>query len=227
MTENKDFEFFKSLKSSLFRRIKKYDIRPGELTTNLQFDNAFPALKALVAKARVLDLKFDGQEYKLLSFTDRKENLPCGFLIKFEKDATLLPLLPDHILLLNNIGGVFETYNPPDFPLFLNQYFFFLASLCSQGLGSDRSLYEELCAKKGCIPVETENWIMYSVEANLTKTLYDPVNGEVFLWAPDHNFNFITPLLGQPEYTLYTINGINTFTDYVETLAQQWLEWVL
>jgi hypothetical protein len=26
---------------------------------------------------------------------------------------------------------------------------------------------------------------------------------------------------------LYTINGIHTFNDYVETLAQQWLEWVL
>ena len=227
MTENKDFEFFRYLKPSLFRRIKKYEVKTSELTTDPSFNSAFPTFKELIRKARVLDLNFDGKEFKLLSFTDRKEHLSCGFLLKFENDITLLPFLPEHILLLNNIGGIFETYNSPDFPLFLNQHFFFLASFCRQGLGGERVFYEELCAREGCKPIETEHWIMYSVEANMTKTLYDPVNGEVFLWAPDHDFNFIAPLPGQPEYTLYTINGIHTFTDYVETLAQQWLEWVL
>lgn len=31
---------------------------------------------------------------------------------------------------------------------------------------------------------------------------------------------------GQPSATFYTIKGIRTFTDYVETLAQQWLDLV-
>ena len=48
----------------------------------------------------------------------------------------------------------------------------------------------------------------------------------VILMATDHAFDYINPLPGFPELTLYTINGCADFRDWVEMLAGQWLRQV-
>lgn len=223
-----DFESFKDNNRSLFFKVKEYKYEEGLLDLDSEFNATFKYLGNLLHQARVLDVRLDSNMYKLLSWTDKETLEPYGFLVKLEVIDINLPFIHNHKLLLKNLGGIFETFNQRDeFYMAINQNFIFLQSGCRKGLGDWRMIYEDICRKKDKNPVDTEDWIMFALEANGNRTFYDPVTEEVFLWAPDHNFNFITPLPGQPEYTLYTINGINTFTDYVETLAQQWLEWVL
>jgi hypothetical protein len=228
MNPTHDFESFKNNNRSLFFKIKEYKYSEGQLDLDSEFKTVFKCLSNLLQQARVLDIRLDSNMYKLLSWTDKEALEPYGILVKFEDINANFNLIYGHKLLLKNMGGIYETYNQRDeFYIAINQNFIFLQSEYRQGLYDDRMIYEDLCRSQGAKPVDTENWIMFALEANGNRTFYDPVTEKVFLWAPDHNFNFITPLLGQPEYTLYTINGINTFTDYVETLAQQWLEWVL
>lgn len=94
------------------------------------------------------------------------------------------------------------------------------------GLNGLRGLYEQTCARYGKKAMATEHLVMFVEEANGARYLYDPESKEVLFYSFDHYFNHITILPDQPEFTFYTLNGIRTFTDYVETLAQQWLDLV-
>jgi len=48
--------------------------------------------------------------------------------------------------------------------------------------------------------------------------------GEIVLFAPDHNFVHIVPLPGCPKYSLYRIPGAETSSNWVSSIANQWLE---
>ncbi len=68
--------------------------------------------------------------------------------------------------------------------------------------------------------------VTFALEASGNRTLYDIASEMVWLFATDHDFDFVTPVPDQPEFTFYTIHGADTFTEYVELLARQWLEFV-
>ncbi len=72
----------------------------------------------------------------------------------------------------------------------------------------------------------TSTHFVMAVEANGNLTLYHRQSGEVILFAPDHDFEHVTPLGQSPEYTLYRIDGVPTFSDWVESIAKQWARYV-
>jgi hypothetical protein len=73
------------------------------------------------------------------------------------------------------------------------------------------------------IPIAMHEFYVISREANFNTTLCHRTTGEVLLFAPDHSFNFVVPVPGCPDYTLYHISGVKVLTDYVNALAAQWM----
>ncbi|TLX24137.1 hypothetical protein FE904_17885 [Chryseobacterium indologenes] len=193
------------------------------ITLSEKFTETFPVLTNLINNARILDLKINGQPYYLLSWTN-KDNESCGWLNKIEQDSSRLPFIEEHQLLLNEIGGIQESYQQPDRAFTNNQNFLFLGSACSTGIEGWENYYEETCGQDQKSPIDYNNLISFAEEVNGNLTLYDPKTKKILLFAPGHAFENVEPLKNQPEYTFYTINSVPTFVDYVETLATEWKE---
>lgn len=208
--------------------IKETDIVEfGEIENNMElsteFKQTFPKLSSLIQSARVLNLKINNDDYKLFGWTTNK-NLRCGWINKFEKNIEpKLNLIYEHKLLLNSIGGIWETFNQPEPSLTLNQEFLFIESECLSGIGGWDEYYEVSLEQGEFKPIDYKEFICFVREANGDVTLYDPTNKEIFLFAHDHSFDNVEFLPNQPEYTFHRINGVITFKDYVEKLATEWI----
>jgi len=221
---NKDFEAFKKDILWFISQSDKIEFLETEnkLKVSEKFQNTFPVLSDLIGKARVLNLKINDTFYKLFSWTN-KDGLSCGWLNKMEENPnTNLNLIDEHRLLLNEIGGIQESYNQPEPSLSNNQEFMFIESECTLGINDWDDYYEEECNNHNCSPIDFKDFICFVVEANGDATLYNPETKEVFLFAHDHYFENVEFVENQPEYTFHKINGVTNFADYVETLAAEW-----
>lgn len=221
---NKDFETFKEDISWFIQKSDKIEFLETETIYTLtdKFQETFPKLSVLIKKARILNLKINSQPYKLFSWNN-KDNLSCGWLNKIEINGnSTMNLIDEHRLLLNEIGGIQESYNQPEPSLCNNQNFMFIESECTNGIGGWDDYYEELCAEENKSQIDYKNFVCFVQEANGNVTLYDPKSKEIFLFAHDHCFDNVVFLENQPEYTFHKINDVVSFVDYVETLAMEW-----
>jgi hypothetical protein len=222
----------------IFKKEAGWHIKPTDLIELTQispnfsdsFISTFPTLYKLISQASVLDIILTREKeiilHKLFTWID-VDNLKSGWLCKFEKNTNNFKILPEHQLLLDNIGGIQETYKQLDTEnkiLTDNQNFLFIKSKCTKGLGDWIKLYSQVCEAENAEQIDTKNLVCFVGEANGNETFYDLNTKQVLLFAPDHCFDNIEVLNNQPEYTFYTINGVTTFIDYAETLAQQWLD---
>lgn len=226
----KDFDIFKHEISWFIKPTDKIELTKTALNFSDNFISTFPTLYKLVSQARVLEVTLTRQNeitnYKLLSWTDN-ERLKSGWLCKFDKGETEIELLPEHQLLVDNIGGIQESYKQLETDkeiLTDNQNFLFIKSDCTKGIGGWDDYYEDMCKEYEKSLIDYKDFICFVQEANGDITLYDPKSKEVMLFAHDHCFENVEFLENQPEYTFYKINGITNFIDYVETLAHQWLD---
>lgn len=221
---NEDFEEFKKDISWFISQSDKIDFLDTETEIELteKFRNTFPILSNLISKARILTLTINNQLYKLFSWTN-KNGLSCGWLNKIEQNtSSQLPIIEEHRLLLNEIGGIQESYNQPEPSLSNNQNFMFIESECSLGINDWDDYYEELCEEENVEPINYKILVCFVVEANGDATTYDPKTKEIFLFSHDHCFDNVEVLENQAEYTFHTINGVVNFVGYVETLAAEW-----
>ncbi|MFV0541423.1 MAG: hypothetical protein ACK5MZ_09345 [Aestuariibaculum sp.] len=221
---NKDFEEFKNDVSWFINQSDKIDFLDTKTQIKLteKFCNTFPVLSNLISEARILTLTINKQLYKLFSWTN-KNGLSCGWLNKIEQNTSSnLPLIEEHKLLLNEIGGIQESYNQPEPSLSNNQNFMFIESECSFGINDWDNFYGDLCEEENVEPINYKNFICFVVEANGGATTYNPKTKEILLFSHDHCFDNVKVLENQPEYTFHTINNVVNFVDYVETLATEW-----
>jgi hypothetical protein len=224
-THNLDFEEFKRNISWFVKSQDKieflntdFGFEPSE-----EFQNTFPKLSSLVREARILNLKINDQLYRLLSWTN-KDNASCGWLNIIETNIEpAIELIDEHKMLLNEIGGIQESYNQPEPSLSNNQNFLFIASLCLKGIGGWDSYYDDMCKEYGKPKISYEGFVCFVQEANGDVTVYDPITKAVLLFSHDHCFDNVEFMENQPKYTFHTINGINNFVDYVEKLAEEWI----
>jgi hypothetical protein len=217
-----DFEDFKLEISWFIQPNDKVTVTNGKITTSTAFATSFPILNNLINKARVIDVKINSDTYKLFAWTT-KEGYSCGWLCKFESPAlNTIEILPEHQLLLDNIGGIEESFGEPEDSFTLNQNFLFIQSECSRGIEGWMEYYQPLCKQENVVPIPTDHLISFVCEANGAKTLYDLQTKQVYLFSHDHDFENVTVVEGQPEYTFHYINGVNNFIEYAEALALQW-----
>ncbi|KFF03070.1 hypothetical protein [Chryseobacterium luteum] len=231
--EKNDFENFKQEVSWFVGQNDSVEIRHIiSKTFSPELISTFPALyKLLLQSTSILSVdittsKNKKSNYYLYTWTDRN-GLKCGWLCKTEKIQTEIDVIAEHQLLLNEMGGITETYHHFDTEAEMltdNQNFIFTQSLLTKGLGDWIDLYDQVCKDENVKQTDTKDLICFAEEANGNETFYDPDTKQVLLFAPDHSFENVEVLKGQPEYTFYTINHVTTFVDYVETLARQWLE---
>jgi hypothetical protein len=232
-----DFESFRSHLGCFFIRNKVSYIGKSVLNPNRRFIDRFPYLWNILSKARVHTLDVNSEEHLLLCW-DSRYGETCNWLIdrgRYRNHSSGLGMT--HTMFLEGLGGIKESYFGPDqtiidgvhynCALTSNQNFMFNSSECKIGLGRWQLFYEDRCLFDDKAAMDTSSLVLFALEANGNSALYERQTEQILLFAHDHNFNFIAPLPNQPEFTFYTINGAPTFTDYVELLARQWLEWVV
>lgn len=221
---NIDFETFKNDITWFIKPNDKVELLDTTLNYSLtkKFQDTFPKLTSLIEKARVLNLTINYQSYKLFSWTN-KDSKSFGWLNKIESDKTTdIGLIDEHELILQEIGGIQESYNQPEPSLTNNQNFLFIKSECSKGIGGWDDYYEIKCEEENKQKIDYKDFVCFVQEANGDATLYDRNSKEVMLFAHDHCFGNVEFLENQPEYTFHKINGIKTFVDYVESIAIEW-----
>ncbi|MES2112947.1 MAG: hypothetical protein V4577_29630 [Bacteroidota bacterium] len=218
-----DFEEFKIDISWFVKATDKVSIKQSKIDLSSDFETTFPSMAGLVKRARVLDVIINDAPYRLLSW-DGADNKSCGWLCQLEpSEVSDLLILPEHQLLLDNIGGIKESYNEPEDVFTNNQSFLFIKSQCEPGLGYSQVYYDDMCRDLDIDCLPENDLVTFVEEANGARTLYNISTKQVYLFSHDHCFDYVTFLKGQPEYTYHLINGVTTFRDYVETLAQQWI----
>lgn len=232
---NQDFKTFTENVSWFNHKNEDVDVIDSiDLALTEEFKQTFPSLFELISKSRKHSIKFKGSEYILHAWT-KPNGAICCWLCKLEKNQSRkVNILPEHRLLLQNIGGITEYFSGPgaceingikyNRALTANQNFIFLESHCENGLGDYQQYYNDRCSEENIAPMETREFLVFAREGNGDKTLYHTVNTRVLLLLHDHDFNFVEPIAGQPPSTFYQIKGVRTFFDYVDLLAKQWIQ---
>ncbi|MEO1436241.1 MAG: hypothetical protein AAFV80_11945 [Bacteroidota bacterium] len=192
------------------------------------FQQTFPMVHQLLSRARVTELEIDEYPYRLYAW-DTKTDATCGWLCRMEKDIdTDLPLIEEHLLFCDEVGGLEESWDEFDelestdgYSIAMN--FMFTVSRCSAGMGSFEEPYLLACTQQGLTPLPYyEELITFAKEGNGDRRTYAPATGNVLLLLHDTDLEYVTPVPDQPEDSFYTVNGVAHFCDFVENLARQW-----
>ncbi len=182
----------------------------------------FPPLAKLLAKASVTDVSVNGVHYQLLAWNSPDADR-IGWLCLPPPENVVCNPHEDHRLLLGSFGGIVERFNEPEDTWLLNLN----DALTQREASHDGSFihqyrwaFDEVELE---LPIEPTEYYSIAREANGNTTLCHQINGDVLMFARDHCFDHLKPLNGCPEYTLYTMNGVSTFRDWVNAIALQWL----
>ena len=130
----------------------------------------------------------------------------------------------DHRVLLKHFGGIVErSYNePPTWLLNCNDVLTAREALHDASFIEDyRWILEEPDAGW---PIDPASYYSICREANGNTTLCHRANGDVLLFAPDHDYDHVEVLEGCPPYSLYRLHRVRSFRDWVSTVAEQWLQ---
>lgn len=212
-----------------FKDYEIYSVSSNQIKLTVEFSSMYPLLSKLIEKSRITEFMMNNENYRIYGW-DTIESNTCGWVCKINDVNTKIELRQEHKLLTSIVGGIKETWDEKDEieitdALTINQNFLFIPSLCEKGIGFNREYYLELCTEKGYMPLtDFDNLVRFAQEANGNMTLYNPDNGKLYLFCYDHDFNYVTPINNQPEYTFYYLNGCENFVSYVEKIAEDWLK---
>ena len=185
----------------------------------------FPALHRLVRMAMATPATIDGEGFDLLSWRLAGSGEPVSWLCPaVGGEPPAAEVHPDHASLLRGFGGIAErSANEPETWLMNCD-----AALTAEIATHDASMLEDYRWLLGDDPeaewpIDVPGYYAICEEANGNTTLCHRTNGDVVLFAPDHDFDHIEVLEGCPPYSLYRINGAPRFVEWVEAVAGQWL----
>ncbi len=191
-----------------------------------KFRMLYPIFTELLAKARVTELVGPDGPRLLYGWTAWTEDHlwwlspPPGYA----GNAPVTKLFrPEHRLLLQHFGGILESEFLPGLgTLAINQNYLFAEAKCQQGFDQWNEHLEK-SKKEFSVRFDPADYLTFVEEANGNRTAYSISDGKVVMFAHDHYFQYIKPLEGWPDYTLYKFDRVESFCDYVEVLAAQWL----
>jgi len=228
---NKYFQAFKNEISWFNYKnepIEVFEIKKFNLTK--RFEKIFPITAKLINKSIKIGIEFNG--ISMILFAWEIEEEISGWVCQFDRPK--IELIEEHRILIDNIGGIIESFNGPEsmeingvnynYTLTQNQDFMFVGSMNSDKLDWE-DYYLEWCAKSNCSPMDLSNSVFFTREANGAKYFYDRITKEVKLFSQDNAFRFIEPMENQPERMMYTIKGVNNFEEFVEMTAKQWMKY--
>lgn len=192
------------------------------LPLSSEVQSRFPNLARLLECAEVTPVSIDDAAYHLLAW-DGREGYRIGWLCFPPSSNGMNDIHDDHQELLKCFGGVVERFNEPGETWLLNHN----DALTQREAKHDGSILDQYMwafEDEGLsLPISLTEYYSIAREANGNMTFCHRTSGQVILFAPDHAFDHVTELDGCPKYTLYTINGVTSFRDWVEAVASQWL----
>lgn len=227
---NKYFQAFKNEISSFNYKnepIEVFEIDEFNLTN--RFKVIFPITTQLINSSKKTGVKFKGKS--LILFTWEIGDEISGWMCQFDKPS--IQLIEEHQILIDNIGGIIESFNGPEsieldginynYTLTLNQDFMFVGSMNTDKLDWEE-FYLEWCEKENSQPIDLSNSVFFTKEANGAKYFYDRKTKNVKLFSHDNDFRFVESIPNQPKM-MYIIKGVNKFEEFVELVAKQWNEY--
>ncbi len=180
-----------------------------------------PGDEPLLESATVTPVVRDDRSYELLAWGP-PEHRRGWLCLPPEKSPLPGRLHPDHLRLLERIGGIVEFFGEP--PCWWNNQNEVL-TLSAAGLSVAAVLtdYSWLWTDDGLeLPVDPDDFYAVAVEANGNLTLAHRGSGAVLLFAPDHAFDGVTALAGSPPYSLMTIDAAPDLTTWIESTVDAW-----
>jgi len=189
-----------------------------------EFEIKYPTFKELLCSARVTEIRVNSDNYYLFGWTNNQGESFGWLCLPSDGSPTKLELHQDHLLLISSFGGIIEKWNEPEDSWILNYDSVLCSEKCSLGFNGGEEYIHYMCEDHDVSPlIKSEEYISFAFEANGNSSIYHRESGKVLMFAPDHCFDFITPLEGFPEYTLYKFNDCTDFRGWVEHIASQYL----
>lgn len=237
---------FKDICSRRFPKNSTFEHKADNVKLELtdEFKEKFPQFTRLIESAEISEISVNDILHRMYVWSSKDNNRfvwICDTALKTdivrkptqdEENLVSSDILPEHLLLVRNVGGIIETWDLPDDESFMTWAKNFVFSLqYSYKLQNTDFIYSE----DGWIFDEVEeskklpvkDLICFSEEANGNLTIYNKYTGEIFLLLGDHCFEYVDVVDGHPEYSFYTIRGISHFTEYAELLASQMLNEII
>ncbi|MFN7731157.1 MAG: hypothetical protein ACK5OB_04595 [Pirellula sp.] len=176
----------------------------------------------MLARSQVTPVAVDDVPYQLVAW-DTLDQQRMGWLCFIPEAGIPNNIHATHTELLKVFGGIIERFREPDDTWLLNHH----DALTGREASRDASFINDYAwafnREGGDLPIRLADYYSLAREANGNTTLCHRKTGQVLLFAPDHAFDFVVPVDGCPEYTLYRINGVETLSEWVDTIARQWL----
>lgn len=179
-----------------------------------------PVLSHLLDQAHITPVRIGHQHLELLAWGPAKERR--GWLCLPPVADAGDRFHPVHRRLLRVCGGIIERFGEPDSWL-LNQNEVCTPSAADEDLASALEAYSWAWEEQGqTVPIDPKDHYVVAVEANGNLTVVNRDSGALLLFAPDHDFDGVTPLSGSPEYSLMTIDEAPDLAAWLEVCAAAW-----
>lgn len=224
-------------------RLKKADVKQVEkesVEIPEIFLKEFPEMAGLLMVTNKFRIELNDKAVYILYGWD-SENGVGGWLCEPWETAEDT-IRPESCKLLRSVfGNILETFGFEDIrdDFLCNMNWVIGTDEVQCGIGEWADYYEQSCLaenKRSQLDAQTDcnknpdinsrDYIVIAEEANGNLTLCHKTTEQVLLFAPDHCFDYVSVYDGCPEYTFYTINGVETVKDYFEMVAKQWGRYV-
>lgn len=182
--------------------------------------DGLPVLSALLNAATLTTVGVDGSRFELLAWGPQEARR--GWLCHPPVVTEEARVHDDQRRLWSAFGGIVEQFGEP-VCWWNNQDEVLTETAAAFDLGGVFADYAWLWGDDGLsIPISPHDYYPIAVEANGNLTLAHRRTGAVLIFAPDHDYDGITPVAGCPPYSLMTIDDISDLSSWIEANAAAW-----
>ena len=180
-----------------------------------------PVLSSLIGVGMVTPVLVSGQHYELIAWGP--PHARRGWLVLPPPDVPVEKRVhPVHEQFWTLCGGIVEQFGGPS-TWWDNQNEVLTVAATHQFFARVLEDYRWLWDGEGLqIPIDAGDYYVVAVEANGNLTLAHRRSGALLLFAPDHDFDGVTPLPGCPPYSLLRVDSLPDLTSWIEACAGAW-----
>ncbi|MEV0718149.1 hypothetical protein [Asanoa sp. NPDC050611] len=183
--------------------------------------DGLPALSALLAAATLTPVVVADTAYELLAWGSpgRRRGWLCHPPHRAGGDR-----VPEiHQRFWAVCGGFVEQFGGPS-TWWENQNEVLTVSATHVSVAEPIAAYGWIWQDEGmAVPVDPADYYPAAVEANGNLTLAHRDDGRLLLFAPDHDFDDVTPFAGSPPCSLLTFDELPDLAAWIEDCAAAWL----